>query len=81
MGLKRSVRVGTAGVIAVLVLAACGPAASSVRGSTAVPAATAHDVNGIHRVYVQPKLIQGTPGRFSWAASSVPSAPPCTGLS
>jgi len=59
MGLKRTVRVGTAGVIALLALAACGPATTSVGGSTAAPAATAYDVNGIHRVYAQPKLIQG----------------------
>src|SRR5712692_11170261 len=58
-GFKRSLRLGTAGVIAVLALSACGPAASSIGGSTARPAATAYDVNGIHRVYVQPKLIQG----------------------
>src|SRR5712692_4558881 len=59
MGLGHSVRLGTAGVIAVLALSACGPAASSIGGSTARPAATAYDVNGIHRVYAQPKLIQG----------------------
>jgi hypothetical protein len=59
MRLRRGVRVGAASVIAVLVLAACGPAASSTGGSTALPAASAYDVNGIHRVYAQPKLIQG----------------------
>jgi hypothetical protein len=59
MGLKRRVRVSTACVIAALVLAACGQAVPSGDAANAVPAATSYDVNGIHRVYAQPKLIQG----------------------
>ena len=71
MGLSHRVRLGTAGVIAVLALSACGPATTSIGSSTAGPAATTYDVNGIHRVYAQPKLIQGHPwtlfvgGQFS----------------
>ena len=81
MELKRSVRLGTASVIAFLALSACGPATTSIGSSTAGPAATAYDVNGIHRVYAQPKLIQGHPWTLFVAASSVPSAPRCDGHS
>ncbi len=59
MELKPRVQIALAGLLAALLLAACGSAASSIGASIAVPTATAYDVNGIHRVYSQPKLIQG----------------------
>jgi hypothetical protein len=59
MGLKPRVQIAIAGLFAALVLAACGPAASTIGATSAVPTATVYDVNGIHRVYAQPKLIQG----------------------
>lgn len=58
MALKPRVHLTPAGVLAVLVLAGCGQATSSV-APTAAPGPTGSDVNGIQRVYAQPKLIQG----------------------
>ncbi len=42
-----------------LALVGCGPAAVAPSATNVAPAPTAYDVNGIHRVYAQPKLIQG----------------------
>jgi hypothetical protein len=59
MGLKPRVQIAMAGLIAALVLAACGSGASIISATSSVPTATTYDINGIHRVYAQPKLIQG----------------------
>ncbi len=56
---KASARATVVGVILGLGLAACGPAAVAPGTTPNAPTTTAYDVNGIHRAYAQPKLIQG----------------------
>ena len=59
VGTTNQMRAAVLVVLACLSLAACGPTAAVPGATPRVQASTRLDFNGLHRVYAQPKLING----------------------